>query len=129
IYKLKIRPVIDYRALNRITAMNRTALPNMRELMDRLSNSRVFSKLDNGFHQIRVKEEDVHKTAFRTKYGHFEWTVLPLGLGNAPATFQTMMNEIFGDFIDDFVLVYVDDLLIYSPDDETHRKHLKLVLE
>lgn len=129
--KDKIRPVIDYRALNKITVRNRAAIPNMKELLNRLRYAKVFSKLDlqSGFHQIRVKEEDIHKTAFGTKYGHYEWTVMPFGMQNSPATFQSLMNHILREFIDDFVLVYVDDVLIYSPDEKQHEIHLKKVLD
>ena len=99
-------------------------------MFDRLGDARVFSKLDlkTGFHQIRVRPEDVEKSAFNTKYGQFEYLVLPMGLCNAPATFQTLMNEVFYDYIDKFVVVYLDDLLIFSKTPEEHLRHLELVL-
>jgi Reverse transcriptase (RNA-dependent DNA polymerase) len=111
-----IRGVVDYRALNRITKKNNAPLPRSDEMFDGLGGARVFSKLDlkTGFHQIRLKPEDVEKTAFNTKYGQFEYLVMPMGLCNAPATFQTLMNNIFYDCIDEFMVVYMDDLLIYS---------------
>src|SRR5208337_1957560 len=102
-----------------------------KELMDRLKNATVFSKIDlqSGFHQIRIVEEDKYKTAFRSKYGHFEFQVLPFGLCNSPATFQTMMNDIFREFLDEFVIVYIDDLLIYSSSIEAHQCHLKKIFQ
>ena len=127
----KIRMVTDYRGLNKITTKNRAALPNIRELLDQLRDAKLFTKIDlqSGFHLIRVVEEDVHKTAIRTKYGHYEFLVMPFGLCNAPATFQSTMNSIFQDFIDDFVIVYMDDLLIYSKTSEDHERHLRAVLQ
>src|SRR5262249_29956138 len=126
----KIRMVTDYRALNKLMVQNRTALPNILELLDRLRNARIFTKIDlqSGFHLIRMAEEYIHKTAFRTKYGHYEWTVMPFGLCNAPATFQATMNQIFSEFLDDFVMVYIDDLLVYSRTPEEHEIHLRKVL-
>ena len=127
----KIRMVTDYRALNKLTVKNRTALPNILELLDRLRDAKIFTKIDlhTGFHNIRVAEEDIPKTAFRTKYGHFEFTVMPFGLCNAPATFQSNMNTIFDDLLDDCVLVYMDDLLIFSKTHEEHELHLRKVLQ
>lgn len=126
----KFRLVFDFRALNKITIKDRTALPNMRELMDRLSNCKSFSKLDlqRGFNQIRVRDEDCHKLAFRTKYGHFEWVVMPFGPTNSPSVFQSAMNGILLEYIDDFCFVYIDDILIASKDEVEHLEHLKLVL-
>ena len=126
----KIRMVTDYRALNKLTVKNQTALPNILELLDRLRDAQIFTKIDlqSGFHLIRVSEEDVLKTAFRTKYGHYEWTVMPFGLCNAPATFQATMNSIFAKHINDFVGVYIDDLLVYSRTPEEHKIHLQKVL-
>jgi hypothetical protein len=125
----KYRLVFDYRALNSNTVRNRAPLPNLLEQLDRLSKAKYFTHLDlaSGFHQIRVKLEDIHKTAFRTKYGSFEWRVLPFGLCNAPPTFQSTMNEIFRDLIDRAVLVYMDDILIYSETLEEHLATLKEV--
>lgn len=100
--KNKMLAVVDYRGLNRITKWNSTPLPRCDEMFDRLGEARYFSKMDlkTGFHQIRVRQEDIEKTAFKTKYGQFEYLVLPMGLCNAPATFQTLMNTIFQDCID-----------------------------
>ena len=125
-----LRGVVDYRALNRITKRNNTPLPRSDEMFDILGEARVFSKMDlkTGFHQIRVKPEDIEKTAFNTKYGQFEYLVMPMGLCNAPATFQSLMNQIFYDCIDVFLAVYMDDLLIFSKDHDSHLEHLDTVL-
>jgi hypothetical protein len=129
--KDKLRLVFDFRALNKNTVKNRAPLPNITEILDRLSRARFFSKFDlaSGYHQIRIAEPDIPKTAFRTKYGHFEWVVMPFGLANAPATFQTMINKTFRDFIDDFVTAYIDDILVYSPTYEEHLQHLSKTLQ
>ena len=94
--------------------------------MEKLVGSKYFTKIDlhSGYHQIRVKEDDVQKTAFRTRYGHFEYLVLPFGLTNAPATFMTLMNNVFHEYLDKFVIIYLDDILIYSKLKEEHLQHL-----
>ena len=126
-----LRLCVDYRALNKITIKNRYPLPRIEELMDRLAGAKYFSKIDlySGYHQIRIKKEDTYKTVFRTRYGHYEFLVLPFGLTNAPATFMTLMNDIFREYLDEFVIVYLDDILIYSKTKEEHLKHLCLVLK
>jgi hypothetical protein len=123
-----LRGVVDYRALNRIKKRNNTPLPRSDEMFDRLGGAVVFSKLDlkTGFHQIQLRPEDIEKTAFNTKYGQFEYLVMPMGLCNAPATFQTLMNNIF---YDDFLVVYMDDLLILSKNEEDHMRHVERVLQ
>ena len=125
----KLRGVVDYRALNRITKRNNAPLPRSDEMFDLLGEAKYFSKLDlkTGFHQIQVRPEDVEKTAFNTKYGQFEYLVMPMGLCNAPATFQSLMNRIFYDCIDKFLVVYMDDLLIFSKDEESHLHHIETV--
>ncbi|TPX52255.1 hypothetical protein CcCBS67573_g09911, partial [Chytriomyces confervae] len=129
--KDKLRLVFDYRAVNRLTVKNRAALPNILESLDRLSKAKFFTKADcrSGFHQVRIVESDIPKTAFRTKYGHYEWVVMPFGLANAPGVFQTTLGSIFRDFIDAFLTVYIDDLLIFSETLEDHLKHIDQVLQ
>ena len=124
-----LRMCVDYRRLNEITTKNRTPLPRIDELLDSLHGATVFSSLDlyKGYHQCRVKEADIHKTAFRTHYGLYEFCVLPFGLTNAPACFQTMMNQVLGDYLGKFCVVYLDDILIYSKTDEEHLQHLRLI--
>jgi hypothetical protein len=125
------RLVQDYRPINQATIQNKYPLPRINDLYDQLAGSSVFSKLDLrlGYHQIRVREEDIPKTAFVTRYGSYEYTVMSFGLTNAPATFSRLMNYIFMDYLDKFVVVYLDDILVYSKNKEEHAEHLRLVLE
>jgi hypothetical protein len=127
----ELRMCVDYRALNKITIKNRSQMPRQDELLDRIRGACVFTKIDlrSGYHQIKIHPDDVPKTAFNTRYGHFEFNVLPFGLTNAPATFQTMMNSIFSDFVDDFLIVYIDDILIFSRNAKEHREHVRKVLQ
>ena len=126
-----VRMCVDYRALNKVTERNMTGLPRMEELFDRLAGARLFTKLDlrNGYHQIRVHPEDRHKTAFTTRYGHYEFSVMPFGLTNAPATFSTLMQNIFHPYLDRFVISFLDDILIYSQTEEEHVQHVEKALE
>ncbi|CAI7731578.1 unnamed protein product [Closterium sp. NIES-54] len=125
-----LRMCVDYRGLNKITVKNRYTLPRIDELFEQVGEARYFSKLDlrSGYHQVRIQSEDIPKTAFRTRYGHYEFRVLPFGLTNAPATFQGMMQSIFSDFIDKILVIFIDDLLVYGRIREEHLKHLELVL-
>ena len=120
------RMCVDYRALNRQTICDRYPLPRIDDLLDRLGKARHFTTLDlaSGYHQIAVKDEDIPKTAFRTQRGQFEFVVMPFGVTNAPATFQRMMNSIFKEELDDSVLVYLDDILIFSRMLKEHIQHI-----
>ena len=126
-----LRLCVDYRALNKMTVRNRYPLPRIEDLLDRLSKAKYLTKLDlaAGFWQIPVDPADIPKTAFTTRYGQFEFKVMPMGLCNAPSTFQSAMNDILRDFLDDFVLVYMDDILIYSNSEEEHLRHLQQVFK
>ncbi|GJU64758.1 putative reverse transcriptase domain-containing protein, partial [Tanacetum coccineum] len=125
------RMCIDYRKLNKLTVKNRYPLPRIDDLFDQLQGSRVYSKIDlrSVYHQLRVREEYILKTAFRTRYGYYEFQVMPFGLTNAPAVFMDLMNRVCKPYLDKFVIIFIDDILIYSKSEEEHEKHLKLILE
>jgi len=135
------RLCIDYRQFNKVTLRNKYPLPRIDDLFYQLRGSKVlrclsasgkvFSKIDlrSGYHKVRIKNEDISKTAFRTRYGHYEFTVVPFGLTKAPATFMCLMNGILRKYLDRFVIVFLDDILIYSKSEEEHEEHLRMVLQ
>ncbi|GKB12936.1 hypothetical protein Tco_0846859 [Tanacetum coccineum] len=125
------RMCIDYRELNKLTVKNRYPLPRIDDLFDQLQGSSVYSKIDlrSGYHQLRVRDEDIPKTAFRTRNGHYEFQVMPFGLTNALAVFMDLMNRVCRPYLDKFVIVFIDDILIYSKTKEEHDAHLRLILE
>ena len=125
-----LRMCINYRQINKVTVKRKYPLPRIEDLFYQLKGASVFSKIypRSGYYQLRVKEVDVPKTSFRTRYGHYEFLVMPFGLTNAPATFMNLMNRIFRPYVDQFVVVFIDDILVYSKDAQEHEQHLKIVL-
>jgi hypothetical protein len=126
-----LRLCIDFRQLNKVTIKNKYPLTRIDDLFNQLKGARIFLKIDLrlGYHQVRIKEEDINKTTFRTRYGHYEFTVVPFGLSNALAVFMCMMNGVFREYLDKFVIVFLDDILVYSKSKEEHEKHLRMVLQ
>ncbi|GKB55262.1 putative reverse transcriptase domain-containing protein, partial [Tanacetum coccineum] len=129
--ELSFRMCIDYRELNKPTVKYRYPLPRINDLFDQLQGSSVYSKINlrSGYHQLRVRDEDIPKTAFRTRYGHYEFQVMPFGLTNAPDVFMDLMNHVCKPYLDKFVIVFIDDILIYSRNEEEHANHLRIILE
>nr|GFA84283.1 putative reverse transcriptase domain-containing protein [Tanacetum cinerariifolium] len=125
------RMYIDYRELNKLTVKNRYSPPRIDDLFDQLQGSSVYSKIDlrSGYHQLRVQEEDIPKTAIRTRYRHYEFQVMPFGLTNTPAVFMDLTNRVCKPYLDKFVIVFINDILIYSKDEKEHEEHLKAILE
>ncbi|GJU24029.1 putative reverse transcriptase domain-containing protein [Tanacetum coccineum] len=122
---------IDYRKLNKLTVKNRYTLLRIDDLFDQLQRLSVYSKIDlrSGYHQLRVWEEYIPKTAFKTRYGHYEFLVMPFGLTNALTVFMDLMNQVCKTYQDKSVIIFIDDILIYSKSKEEHAEHLKLILE
>ena len=125
------RMCIDYRGLNQVTIKNKYPLPRIDDLFDQLSGAQIFSKIDlqKGFHQLRVKEADIPKITFRIRYGLFKFLVMPFGVTNALTFFMDLMHQIFSPFLDKFVVIFVDDILIYSKTEQEHEEHLRIMLE
>jgi hypothetical protein len=125
------RMCIDYRSLNEVTIKNKYLLPRIKDLFDQLRGASVFSKIDlrSGYHQLRIRPSDIPRTAFITKYGLYEFTVMSFGLTNAPAYFIYLMNSVLMDYLNKFVVVFIDDILIYSQNEQEHEEHLRKVLQ
>jgi hypothetical protein len=125
------RTCVDYRSLNEVTIKNKYPLPRIEDLFDQMKGASVFSKIDLrlGNHQLKIQESDIPKTAFRTRYGLYEYTVMSFGLTNAPAYFMYLMNKVFMEYLDRFNVVFIDDILVFSKAMEKHEEHLRLVLE
>ena len=121
---------MDYRKLNQMTIKIKYLVPRIDDLFDQLGDSWYFSKIDlrSGYHQLKIRKQDVSKIAFRTRYGHFEFLVMPFGLKNAPITFMYLMNKIFRSYLDQLVLVFIVDILVYSKTREEHANHMRIVL-
>ena len=126
-----LRLCTDYRQLNKLTLKNKYPLPIIDNLLNQLKGASIFSKIDlrSGYHQLKIKDTDVHKTTFRTRYGHYEFLVMLFGLTNAPAAFMDLMNRVFRSYVDQSVVVFIDDILMYSKDRESHDTHLRVVLK
>ena len=125
-----LRMCVDYRPLNAVTIKNKYPLPRIDILFDQLAKAKVFSKIDlrSGYHQIKIRPEDIPKTAFSTRYGLYEYLVMSFGLTNAPAYFMYLMNSVFMPELDKFMVVFIDDILIYSENESDHEEHLRIVL-
>jgi hypothetical protein len=125
-----LRLCIDFRQLNKVTVKNKYPLPRIDDPFDQLKDARIFSNIDlrSGYHQVRIKEEDISKTAFKTRYGHYEFIVVPFGFSNAPSAFMCLMNGVFREYLDKFIIVFLDDIVIYSKLEEEHEHHLRMAL-
>jgi hypothetical protein len=126
-----LRFCIDFRQLNKVIVKNKYPLPRIDDLFDQLKDANIFSKIDirSGYHQVRIKEEYIIKTSFRTRYVHYEFTVVPFGLSNAPVVFMFLMNGVFREYLDKFVIVFLDEILVYSKSEEENENHLRMVLQ
>ena len=126
-----MRLCIDYHELNQVTVRNKYPLLRIDDLFNQLQGAQVFSKIDLrfGYHQLKIKSEDIPKTAFRTKYGHYEFLVMPFGLTNAPTAFMDLMNRVFHEYLDRFVIVFFDEILIFSKSMEEHEELMRIVFQ
>jgi hypothetical protein len=126
-----LRLCIDFRQLNKVTVKNKYPLSRIDDLFEQLKGEKIFSKIDlrSGYHQVRINDEDIIKTTFITRYGHYEFTVVPFGLSNAPTVFMCLMNGVFRNYLDKFFIVFLDEILVYSKSEEEHEKHLRMVLQ
>ena len=126
-----LRLCVDYRGLNKVIIKNRHSLLLINETLNRLGSTSIFTKLDlkDAYYRVRIKDEDVQKTAFKTRYSHFEYLVIPIGLANAPATFQAYINKTLAGLLNNFVVVYLDNILIYSKDPKDYKQYIKRVLK
>jgi hypothetical protein len=124
------RMCVDYRSLNDVITKNKYMLPHVEDLFDQRRGARIFSKIDlrSGYHQMKIRPSDIPKTTFSTRYGLYEFTVMSFGLTNAPAYFMNLMNMVFMEYLERFVVVFIDDILIYSKSESDHEEHLRLVL-
>jgi hypothetical protein len=122
---------VDYRSLNDVTVENKYSLPRLEDLFDQIRGARVFSKIDlrSSYHQMKIRPSDIPNSNFSTRYGLYEFTIMSFGLTNAPAYFMNLMNKVFMEYLDRFVVVFIDDILIYSKSDSDHEEHLRLVLQ
>jgi hypothetical protein len=126
-----LRLCTGYRQLKKMTIKNKYPLPRINDLFDQVCGANIFSKLDlrSSYHQVRIKDEDINKPAFQTRYGHYEFVVIPFGLTNSPTTFMCLMNNIFSQYLDKFLVVFIDDILVYSKTKEEHDERLRIVLQ
>jgi hypothetical protein len=124
------RTCVNYKALNEVTIDNKCPLPRIKDLFDQLKGARVFSKIDlrSEYHQLRIRPSNIAKTAFTTRYGLYEYTVMSVGLANAPAYFMYLMNKVFIEYLDMLVVVFIDDIVVYFRNEEEHEEHLRLIL-
>jgi hypothetical protein len=124
------RMCVDYRSLNKVTIKNKYPLPRIEDLFYQMREVKVLSKIDlrSGYHQLKIRMEDIPKTAFTSRYGLYEFTVMSFGLTNAPTYFMYMMNKVFMEYLDKFVVVFIDDILVFSRNEEEHEEHLRLLL-
>jgi hypothetical protein len=122
---------VDYQSLNEVTIKNKYPIPRIEDLFDHMMGASIFSKIDlrSGYHQLKIQESDILKTAFHTRYGLYEYTMMSFGLTNAPAYFLYLMNKAFMEYLGKFVMVFIDDILIFSKTEKEHKKHLRMVLE